>query len=76
MRCIVPVAVNVGGTKREAVVEQRRVDHESRVRPLQQVTEVTQMSMAPSHPIPGAVFIQDEHLTWTEPSLQITKKKC
>lgn len=60
----------MGGTKREAVVQKRRVDHVPSICPLQKVTKITQMSVASSHPVSSAIFIQNKHLPRAKPSLQ------
>lgn len=67
-----PVPVDVRGAESEAVVKQRRVDDGAVLRPLQQVAQVTQVSVAASDAVPGAVLVQNKHLARAEPSLQDT----
>lgn len=66
-----PVSVDVGGTEGEAVVQQGGVNHGSVLCPLQQIAQVTEVSMAAPNAVASAVLIQDKHLTWTEPALWV-----
>lgn len=67
-----PVPMHMGSTKSEAVVKKSGVDDGPVLRPLQQIAQVTQMSVTTSNPVPGTVLIQDKHLAWAEPSLHNT----
>lgn len=64
-----PVPVHVGGTESKAVVEEGGVDDGPALRPLQEVTQVTQVSVTTPDAVPGAVLIQHKHLAGAEPSL-------
>lgn len=67
-----PVSVHVRGTEGEAVVQQGGVDHCAVLRPLQEIAQVTQMPVAASDAVAGAVLVQDKHLAGTEPALWAT----
>lgn len=61
--------MDMGGTESEAVVKKSGVNYSPTFCSFQQITQVTQMSVTSSNPVPGTVLIQDKHLAWTEPSL-------
>lgn len=65
-----PVPMHVGGAESKAVVKEGGVDDRPALRPLQEVTQVTQVSVTTPHAVPGAVLIQDKHLARAEPSLR------
>lgn len=52
-----PVPVDVGRTEGKAVVKEGGVDHGAVFRPFQQVSEVAEMSVAPSDSISGTILI-------------------
>ena len=52
-----PVTVNVGGTEREAVVHQRRVDGDASLGVVEQLVQVEQMPLAATHAVPGTVLV-------------------
>lgn len=64
-----PVPMHMGGAESKAVVKKGGVDNGPALRPLQEVTQVTQVSVTTPHAVPGAVLIQDKHLAWAEPTL-------
>lgn len=49
--------MDVGRTEGEAIVEEGWVDHGAVFCPFEQVSEVAQMAMAASDPVPGAVLV-------------------
>lgn len=71
-----PVPMDMGGTERKAVVEESGVNNGPAFCSLQEVPQVTQVSVTTSHSIPGAVLIQDKHLSRTEPSLHKRQQSC
>lgn len=52
-----PVSMDVGGTESEAVMEQGGVDHGAVLRPLQQIAQVTQVSVAAADAVASAVLV-------------------
>lgn len=64
-----PVPMHMGGAESKAVVKKGGVDNGPALRPLQEVTQVAQVSVTTPHAVPGAVLIQDKHLAWAEPTL-------
>lgn len=52
-----PVSMYVGGTESEAVMEQGGVNHGAVLRPLQQITQVTQVSMTAADTVASAVLV-------------------
>lgn len=67
---LIPVAMDMGGTESEAVVQQCWVNHVTCVCSLQQVLKVAQVPVTSSHAISSTVLIQNKHLTWAKPTLQ------
>ena len=61
--------MHVRRTKREAVVNQRRIDHHTQFSAVEQVAKVTQVSIATADTVAGAVLVQDEDLAGAEPTL-------
>lgn len=61
--------MHMGGAESKAVVKKGGVDNGPALRPLQEVTQVAQVSVTTPHAVPGAVLIQDKHLAWAEPTL-------
>lgn len=61
--------MDVGRAEGKAVVKEGGVDHGAAFCPLEQVSEVAEMSVTPSHSISRAVLIQYKHLARTEPAL-------
>lgn len=53
-----------------AVVQQRGVDQHIVLWVVHQILQVAQVTVTASDAVSGAVLIQDEHLTGTEPALQ------
>lgn len=72
---LIPVAMDMGGTESEAVVQQCWVNHVTCVCSLQQVPKVAQVPVASSHTISSTVLIQNKDLTWTKPTLQAERSK-
>lgn len=66
--------MDVGGAEGVAVMEQGGVDHGAVLRPLQEIAQVTQMSMATTDAVASAVLVHDKHLTGTEPTLWVVHK--
>lgn len=64
-----PVPMHMGGAESKAVVKKGGVDNGPALRPLQEVTQVAQVSVTTPHAVPGAVLIQDKHLARAEPTL-------
>ena len=46
-----------------------RVDHGGELGEVEEVVEVAEMSVTATHAVAGAVLVQHEHLTRTEPAL-------
>ena len=65
----IPVAMDMGGTEGKAVVDESGVDEDALLRPLQQVIQVTQVSVAATYSVASTVLIQHKHLAWAEPPL-------
>lgn len=61
--------MDMGGTKRKAVVKESGVNNGPAFCPFQEIPQVTQVSVTTSHSVPGTVLIQDKHLARTEPPL-------
>lgn len=64
-----PVSVHVGGAESKAVVKEGGVDDGPALRPLQEVPQVTQVSVTTPDAVPGTVLVQDKHLPRAEPTL-------
>lgn len=61
--------MNVLGTKRVGVVDERGVDHDVLLAPIEEVLEVAEVAVAPADPVTSAVLVQDVHLAGCEPTL-------
>lgn len=61
--------MDMGGTKRKAVVKESGVNNGPAFCPFQEIPQVTQVSVTTSHSVPSTVLIQDKHLARTEPAL-------
>lgn len=72
---LIPVAMDMGGTESEAVVQQCWVNHVTCVCSLQQVPKVAQVPVASSHTISSTVLIQNKDLTWAKPTLQAEQSR-
>lgn len=64
--------MHMGGTESEAVVKESGVNNGSTLCSVQQITQVTQVSVTTPHSVPGTVLVQDKHLARAEPSLHST----
>ena len=72
-----PVPVNMRCAESKAVVDEGGVYHDPWLCPLQEVIQVTQVSMTASDSVPRTIFVQHKHLARTEPALKINvRKKC
>lgn len=72
---LIPVAMDMGGTESEAVVQQCWVNHVTSVCSLQQVPKVAQVPVTSSHTISSTVLIQNKDLTWAKPTLQAERSR-
>lgn len=72
---LIPVAMDMGGTESEAVVQQCWVNHVTWVCSLQQVPKVAQVPVTSSHSISSTVLIQNKDLTWAKPALQAERSR-
>ena len=61
--------MDVRGAEGEAVVEQRRVDHDSGLGAVQQVAQVAHVPVTAAHAVPRTVLIQHEQLARRKPAL-------
>lgn len=67
---VLPVAMDVAGTKGKTVMYQSRVNHDVLLGTIQQIIEVAEVSEATANTVPGTILIQHKHLTRTEPALK------
>lgn len=58
-----------GSTKGETKVNEGRVDESSLLGEIQEIVKIAEVSETTPDSISCTVFIQEENLTWTEPSL-------
>lgn len=72
---VLPVSMDVRGAEGVAVVQQRGVDQRVVLWILHQDLQVVQVTVAAANAVPGAVLVQDEHLTGTEPTLRTKRTK-
>ena len=63
--------MHVAGTVGVAEVDEGGVYHGLFLALLQQVLQVTQVAEASSDSVSGTILVQDKHLTWCEPPLQL-----
>ena len=63
--------MDVAGTVGVAEVYEGGVYHLVLLALVQQVLQVTEVSVAAPHAVPGAVLVQEEHLARREPALQM-----
>lgn len=70
----VPVSAHVTRTKRKTVMHQIRIDQITFLRFIQQIIEQAHMTKAPTNPITGTIFIQNEDLPRREPALNSKPK--
>lgn len=65
--------MDVAGTVGVAEVYEGGVYHLVLLALVQQVLQVTEVSVAAPHAVPGAVLVQEEHLARREPALHINQ---
>lgn len=68
---VIPVAMDMAGAEGEAVVYQSGIDHQVLLRSVQEIVEITEVSVAAPHAVPRTVLIQHKHLPGAEPPLKL-----
>lgn len=53
----IPVSVDMRGTEGKAIVDECGVDEDAFLRTLQQIVQVAQVAMTPTHPVPTTVLV-------------------
>jgi hypothetical protein len=61
--------MNVRSAEGEGIMNQSGINHHPTFSAIQQISQVVQMTVASADSVPGAVLIENEDLTWREPSL-------
>lgn len=66
---LLPVSMDPRSTKGKTKVNEGRVDESSLLGKIEEIVKVAKVSETTPDTISCTVFIQEENLTWTEPSL-------